>query len=88
MPAATLYFRDPDGNLLEYLTMLDETVRDTQGLAGTARSPSPTGTSPGPSGRTDLSAAGRGMLQPGELPDDIARTAAAAAAVELVEPAW
>lgn len=23
MPAATLYFRDPDGNLLEYLSMLD-----------------------------------------------------------------
>ena len=24
MPAASLYFRDPDGHLLEYLTMLDE----------------------------------------------------------------
>ncbi len=24
MPAATLYFRDPDGHLLEYLTMLDD----------------------------------------------------------------
>jgi hypothetical protein len=27
MPAATLYFRDPDGHLLEYLTMLDEEPR-------------------------------------------------------------
>jgi lactoylglutathione lyase len=24
MPAAALYFRDPDDHLLEYLTMLDE----------------------------------------------------------------
>ena len=23
MPAATIYFRDPDGHLMEYLTMLD-----------------------------------------------------------------
>jgi len=24
MPAAALYFRDPDGHLMEYLTMLDD----------------------------------------------------------------
>jgi len=27
MPAAALYFRDPDGHMLEYLTMLDEAPR-------------------------------------------------------------
>jgi len=27
MPAAAIYFRDPDGHLLEYLTMLDEKAR-------------------------------------------------------------
>jgi lactoylglutathione lyase len=27
MPAAALYFRDPDGHLLEYLTMLEEDPR-------------------------------------------------------------
>jgi lactoylglutathione lyase len=27
MPAAALYFRDPDGHLLEYLAMLDEKAR-------------------------------------------------------------
>ena len=32
MPAATLYFRDPDGHLLEYLTMLDEEPRPDLGI--------------------------------------------------------
>jgi lactoylglutathione lyase len=32
MPAATLYFRDPDGHLLEYLTMLDEEARPELGI--------------------------------------------------------
>jgi lactoylglutathione lyase len=32
MPAAGLYFRDPDGHLLEYLTMLDEEPRPNLGL--------------------------------------------------------
>jgi lactoylglutathione lyase len=32
MPAATLYFRDPDGHLLEYLTMLDEPARPEAGI--------------------------------------------------------
>lgn len=32
MPAATLYFRDPDGHLLEYLTMLDEEPRPELGV--------------------------------------------------------
>jgi lactoylglutathione lyase len=27
MPAATIYFRDPDGHMLEYLTMLDDKER-------------------------------------------------------------
>jgi lactoylglutathione lyase len=27
MPAAAIYFRDPDGHLMEYLTMLDDEVR-------------------------------------------------------------
>src|SRR6476620_9018216 len=27
MPAAAVYFRDPDGHLIEYLAMLDEEVR-------------------------------------------------------------
>ncbi|HEY6884649.1 MAG TPA: VOC family protein [Nitrososphaeraceae archaeon] len=27
MPAAAVYFRDPDGHLMEYLTMLDDEVR-------------------------------------------------------------
>jgi len=32
MPAATLYFHDPDGHLLEYLTMLDEEARPELGI--------------------------------------------------------
>jgi lactoylglutathione lyase len=32
MPAATLYFRDPDGNLLEYLAMLDTEPRPELGI--------------------------------------------------------
>jgi lactoylglutathione lyase len=27
MPAAAIYFRDPDGHLMEYLTMLDDKER-------------------------------------------------------------
>lgn len=32
MPAAALYFRDPDGHLLEYLTMLDEEPNPDLGI--------------------------------------------------------
>ena len=32
MPAAALYFEDPDGHLLEYLTMLDEEPRSEAGI--------------------------------------------------------
>ena len=32
MPAASLYFKDPDGNLLEYLCMLDEAPRPEAGV--------------------------------------------------------
>lgn len=32
MPAAAVYFRDPDGHLLEYLTMLDEAPRPDLGI--------------------------------------------------------
>jgi lactoylglutathione lyase len=32
MPAAAVYFRDPDGNLLEYLAMLDEPARPDLGI--------------------------------------------------------
>jgi len=32
MPAAALYFRDPDGHLLEYLAMLDEAARPDLGI--------------------------------------------------------
>ena len=32
MPAATVYFRDPDGHLLEYLTMLDEEPNPDLGI--------------------------------------------------------
>ena len=32
MPAATQYFRDPDGHLLEYLAMLDEKPRADLGI--------------------------------------------------------
>lgn len=32
MPAAAVYFRDPDGHLLEYLAMLDERPRPDRGI--------------------------------------------------------
>ena len=32
MPAAAVYFRDPDGHLLEYLAMLDEPARRERGI--------------------------------------------------------
>jgi lactoylglutathione lyase len=32
MPAAAVYFRDPDGHLLEYLAMLDEPARPDAGI--------------------------------------------------------
>ena len=32
MPAAAVYFRDPDGHLLEYLAMLDEPARADVGI--------------------------------------------------------
>ena len=32
MPAAALYFEDPDGHLLEYLAMLDEPARPDGGV--------------------------------------------------------
>jgi lactoylglutathione lyase len=32
MPAAAVYFRDPDGHMLEYLTMLDEAPRPGAGI--------------------------------------------------------
>ena len=32
MPAAAVYFRDPDGHLLEYLAMLDELARPELGI--------------------------------------------------------
>jgi lactoylglutathione lyase len=32
MPAATVYFRDPDGHLLEYLAMLDQEPRADPGI--------------------------------------------------------
>ena len=32
MPAAAVYFRDPDGHLLEYLAMLDEPARPDTGI--------------------------------------------------------
>ena len=32
MPAAAVYFKDPDGHLLEYLTMLDEVPRPDAGI--------------------------------------------------------
>ena len=39
MPAAAVYFRDPDGHQLEYLTMLDEpparTSESSRGRTGT-----------------------------------------------------
>jgi lactoylglutathione lyase len=32
MPAASVYFRDPDGHVLEYLTMLDKEPRPDLGI--------------------------------------------------------
>jgi lactoylglutathione lyase len=32
MPAAAVYFRDPDGHLLEYLAMLDQPARPGRGI--------------------------------------------------------
>ena len=32
MPAASVYFRDPDGHMLEYLTMLDKEPRPDLGI--------------------------------------------------------
>ena len=32
MPAAAVYFRDPDGHMLEYLAMLDEPPRPDAGI--------------------------------------------------------
>ena len=32
MPAAAVYFRDPDGHLIEYLAMLDEPARPERGI--------------------------------------------------------
>jgi lactoylglutathione lyase len=37
MPAAAVYFRDPDGHLLEYLVMLDETPRPELGIVTWSR---------------------------------------------------
>jgi len=37
MPAASVYFQDPDGNLLEYLTMLSEPARPELGVVGWSR---------------------------------------------------
>ena len=34
MPAASLYFRDPDNNLLEFITMLDDPPRPALGVIG------------------------------------------------------
>ena len=34
MPAAAVYFHDPDGNLLEFLTMLPDTPRAELGVIG------------------------------------------------------
>lgn len=33
MPAAAVYFRDPDGHQLEYLAMLDGPARPESGIA-------------------------------------------------------
>jgi len=34
MPAAAIYFRDPDGHLLEYIAMLAEEPRPGDGVVG------------------------------------------------------
>ena len=40
MPAAAVYFRDPDGHLLEYLAMLDEPPRPELGIVSWSEVPS------------------------------------------------
>jgi lactoylglutathione lyase len=37
MPAAAVYFRDPDGHLLEYLAMLDAPPRPDDGIVSWSR---------------------------------------------------
>ncbi len=37
MPAAAVYFRDPDGHLLEYLAMLDDAPRPSAGIVPYSR---------------------------------------------------
>jgi len=37
MPAASLYFRDPDGNLLEFLAMLDDAPEPARGIVPWSR---------------------------------------------------
>ena len=37
MPAASLYFRDPDGNLLEYISMLPQSPRPELGIVPWSR---------------------------------------------------
>jgi lactoylglutathione lyase len=39
MPAAAIYFRDPDGHLLEYLAMLDPPSRPELGIVPWSQSP-------------------------------------------------
>jgi lactoylglutathione lyase len=45
MPAAAVYFRDPDGHLIEYLAMLEEPPRPELGIVSWSRWP---GSAPGP----------------------------------------
>jgi lactoylglutathione lyase len=44
MPAAALYFRDPDGNLLEYLAMLPDPPQPDLGILGWSEWTRPMGT--------------------------------------------
>jgi lactoylglutathione lyase len=39
MPAAAVYFRDPDGHMLEYLAMLEEPARPELGIVAWSSSP-------------------------------------------------
>jgi lactoylglutathione lyase len=39
MPAAAVYFRDPDGHMLEYLAMLEEPARPELGIVAWSQSP-------------------------------------------------
>jgi lactoylglutathione lyase len=41
MPAAAIYFRDPDGHLLEFLAMLEAPARPDLGIVPWSRSPYP-----------------------------------------------